>query len=343
MIPVLAVGLLLSSSQATASASLCTRALAATPASFCAASELGVALAPSQAEADVLIAYAQSGEARFRTHFGRAPAPYAFVAVESEPPIDALKAAGFPAVMPFLPLSVLQASVVDRFRQAMMRDGASSLSAEAEAEIQARTATISARIAATHPGLVAHELGHIWYNEAFWHEPIHDRASMEPPARYGGPGPDWLDEAAAILMEDDRTTEQRRIHFLQAWQGTAPEARAATGGLVDLNHIMSREHPSIARATGAGGTVSVTVTAPSASQSDDHFYGQVRMVVDYLIETSGDPTILVEMSDAAVADQSLEAWLAQNGPRNNLPATTAQLQRDWIEWVSRTITDRSGD
>ena len=64
-------------------------------------------------------------------------------------------------------------------------------------------------------GVLPHEIGHGWYVELFWPGAVQDRSG-----HYGGPGPDWLDETAAILMETEAFAADRRRQFEQIYRGT---------------------------------------------------------------------------------------------------------------------------
>lgn len=52
--------------------------------------------------------------------------------------------------------------------------------------------------------------------QAFW--PTKDQGEAGV-SHYGGPGPDWLDEMAAILSEDAPTTDRRRAQMNLLLQG----------------------------------------------------------------------------------------------------------------------------
>jgi len=207
----LALAILLQGS-ADARSGLCPRALAAAPVySVCTETPHGVAMAMDQANADALARHASSGEARFRTYFARDISPY--VVTSSPPALDrtALATAGFVHSLPWPdPEAFDQArrqGIETAARQFASSQGLGAAQAD---QIVARALTSGGAEggkAALDAGMLPHELGHLWFTHAFW--PMASQAE-EGESHYGGPGPDWLDELAAILLEDAPTTDRRR-------------------------------------------------------------------------------------------------------------------------------------
>ena len=61
-----------------------------------------------------------------------------------------------------------------------------------------------------HQGVVSHELGHQFFIHSFWpKEADQSEKGGFKADQYGGPAPDWLDEMAAVLMENDALSETR--------------------------------------------------------------------------------------------------------------------------------------
>jgi hypothetical protein len=71
-----------------------------------------------------------------------------------------------------------------------------------------------------------HELGHVWFRNQYWPKPklaatgasssTAGKVSSQLSSHYGSPGPDWLDEMAAISMETDTMTDCRRLRFIHS-------------------------------------------------------------------------------------------------------------------------------
>nr|WP_313521150.1 hypothetical protein [Brevundimonas diminuta] len=191
--------------------------------------------------------------------------------------------------------------------------------------------------------MVPHELGHLWFTAAFWPE----RAAADAaPRHYGGPGPDWLDEAAAVILEDEPTAAQRRDHFRALMKGETVPAVGPINGraiLLDLPGLLAREHPGLARAVAVApelavkGGVGVSFTpagaGPRPAALERVFYIQTRVFADYLIRTSGRPAILAVIAQAMADGRSFEDWLASDGAAHGLPSTLSALSAGWRDYA----------
>lgn len=330
---------------------LCARALSAAPALSCAVAGRGVALAGTAEEAQRLAGYARAAEARFAARFGRDIAPYAVLSTPPAPDRAALRAAGFAHVLPWPAPRAFDEAARRSVEQGTRRFAASQNMSPAQTEevvARALSQIPDARAqAALDAGMVPHELGHLWFTAAFWPE----QADTDPdaPRHYGGPGPDWLDEAAAVVLEDEPTGAQRRDQFRALMRDETVPAVGPVDGramLLDLPGLLAREHPGLARAvaaapeivSGSGGVgVSFTPAGAGARPAalERVFYIQTRVFADYLIQTSGRPTILADIAQALASGRSFEAWLASEGPAHGLPSSVAALQAAWREYADR--------
>lgn len=335
---------------------LCARALQAAPQLSCAVAGRGVALAATPEEAQRLAGYAQAGEARFTARFGRDIAPYAVLSTPPTPDRAALRAAGFAHVLPWPAPRAFDEAARRSVEQGTRRFAASQNMNPAQTEevvARALSQIPDARAqAALDAGMVPHELGHLWFTAAFWPERPETAVKTDPdaPRHYGGPGPDWLDEAAAVIMEDDPTAAQRRDQFGALMKGEVVPAVGPVDGraiLLDLPGLLSREHPGLARAVAAapevisgGGGVGVGVSFTPAGAGarpaalERVFYIQTRVFADYLIQTSGRPTILADIAAALADGRSFEAWLASEGAALGLPSSVEDLQKGWEAYAS---------
>jgi hypothetical protein len=215
-----------------------------------------------------------------------------------------------------------------------------------EAAIAAAIAQVGGRRSdrlLTSYSAVAHELGHMWLIQAFWGErrAPGDRAT----GHYGGPAPDWLDEAAAIAMEDDMLTAPRRTHFREMVDG------GAAGGIAPLQSFFAMAHPlagvgALARSDAAGrgdGTSQVMVLTGEevqrrlgvGPQAGPNFYAQSRVVADFLLDRSGNPRILAEIAQALAGGATIETWLASSGAANRLAPSLAGLESQWQAWIDQ--------
>jgi len=313
---------------------------------ICKATPGGIVLAGTQADADSAAAAAAEGEGRFETHFGP-PAPYAVVVGDNPAGLRGrLKEAGYPVVLPWLTAAARHQALEDSVRRATEArlEGIGMTAEQKEAAIAAALAQVRGRQSdrlLTSYSAVAHELGHLWLIQAFWRERA--TAGEGGPSHYGGPAPDWLDEAAAIAMEDDMLTAPRRSHFREMASG------GATGGIAPLESFFGMAHPlaglaALARsdATRSGERTSqiMVLTGEEVQrrlgvgpQAGPNFYAQSRVVADFLLDRSGNPRILADIARSLAGGATIEQWLAANGAANHLEPTLAGLERQWQTWI----------
>ncbi len=297
----------------------------------------GIVIAATPVRAAELATIATAGEARFRTHFAVAVPSYAVV--ENDGSVDATLSAaltrrGVAYQLPWLSSAAMAQAMRDSITRAVAARGkAAGLSdAQVTAMVDAALAQQADRLTpatahAREVGTLPHELGHGWLIRGFW-----ANAPARPGDHYGGPAPDWLDEAAAVLMEDAALAARRRQQFDTRHAEGDASARAKLG---DLSVFLTASHPAlpgVAALTGQGGGVRVLTGDEAAriAASAGSYYLTARRFADYLIARTGDPTILAAAARAYAAGQSTEAWLARAG----LPATIPALQADWDRWLA---------
>lgn len=331
---------------------MCARALRVAPALSCAAADHGVVLASAQPEADRLATYARAGEIRFSTRFERDIAPYVVVSTPPLPDRAALNAAGFSHILPWPAPRAFDEAARRSVEQGARRFAASqNMSPAHTEEVVARALSQipdAKAQAALDAGMVPHELGHLWFTAAFWPERPETDTKTDPgaPRHYGGPGPDWLDEAAAVILEDEPTAAQRRDHFRALMKGEAVPAVGPIEGravLLDLPGLLAREHPGLARAVAVApelaikGGVGVSFTpagaGPRPAALERVFYIQTRVFADYLIRTSDRPAILAVIAQAMANGRSFEDWLASDGAAHGLPSTLSALNDGWRDYA----------
>jgi hypothetical protein len=208
-----------------------------------------------------------------------------------------------------------------------------------EQALTARKAQQSGRLLTGYTG-VAHELGHLWFIRAYW-----PKLGGKPgEIHYGGPAPDWIDEAVAISMEDEPFTQTRRENFRNLYNG---ERRQALESLVTYFH---QDHPlkglaGVVRAERLGGTATqsgvrvltqeeVSGQLGVSGAAVQAFYAQGRVFTDFLLEKTGDPMILGKIGKAMAQGKTMEQWLASDGPRERLPSRLSELENEWREWLT---------
>ncbi|MEA1071785.1 hypothetical protein [Sphingomonas sp. LY160] len=310
----------------------------------------GIVLAREPAEANRLAALARQGEQRFSAHFGMAPPRYAIAQGFERPALDALKAAGFRQTLPFPTAEQFEAGAIASVTRAAETqakaaglDAATIASVTASATAQWREKNSVAVRHAREAGAVPHELGHLWLIEQYFPTTAGDR-----PSHYGGAGPDWLDETAGILMEDEVMANQRRASFRKIVGGDA-EASASLGvtrdKILDLAGFLKADHPmksvqEILRAQGVVPTGGVNVLtgdeARAASRGAIVFYLQSRMFADYLIARTRNPAVFQSFAASLSKGQTMDQWLAQDGRRMGLKPSVQLLSDDFRQWATAT-------
>lgn len=333
-------------SPAGATSGLCLRALEAAPAyAVCAETPHGVALAMNQANADAMASHASAGETRFQAFFSRAIVPYAVTSSPPAPAHAALEAAGFEHVLAWPdPEAFDQArrqGIEVAARQFAATQGLGAVQADQMVARALANAGAEGGKAALDAGMLPHELGHLWFTNAFWPAAGQGEDGV---SHYGGPGPDWLDELAAVLLEDAPTTNRRRDQMNALLKGEVVPAIgpvAARETLLDLKGFLSRAHPALARVqmnppnlpAGAGITLVYTPagSGPSAVVQERLFYIQARGFADFLIEKTGRATVFADIAQALADGRTFEGWLSTDGAALGLPGTVDGLDRLWRE------------
>jgi hypothetical protein len=322
----------------------CAAARQALPgAAACVASPNGIALAADEAAARALLNEAQVAEGRFRTIFGRDPAPFALFSYDdpafARTAVPALRSLGFQAVLPLASPTLME-------RQ--MAEAMSRLPSAGGGGAPPRFVRRDGAVGGGEPrgeNHVAHELGHQWYHAAFWPEAatpgaaaVRGAAANAPAPnaplralRYGSAAPDWMDEAAAMLMENDAGARAYAQKFADGRSADAARA-AMLPPEIPLAELTRMTHPAMASmpAPRPGGPVQMVVTGRPTL-----FYPQARLFADYLADRSGEPRVLAHISQGMAAGATLDAWLAANGASHKLPVSLAAMQADWDAWLDQ--------
>jgi len=320
----------------------------------CVEAPLGVALAADAERAGRLALLSQAGEQRFSRHFGRDVPRYAVIEFDDPATLGrqrkALAAAGFRKTQPWLSRAAYVHAYQDSLRRAAEARARAGSAAEAAVGAAGDAAVAKGNdqltpfaLEVNEAAVVPHEIGHGWYVEAFW-----PGYGIEARGHYGGPGPDWLDEVAAILMESGDSAELRRGIFRTVYRGEGSGFLAGypVEELIDLPHFLSRVHP----AHGAGNEVqaeasrtgALAMRVLSGAEAQDHmanireaalFYPQGRLFADFLIDRTGDPAVFGPIGEAFGDGGTFASWLQANGESKGLASTVAGLDLQWRAWL----------
>lgn len=309
--------------------------LALPEAGACVAGPNGLAVAADEAAARALLSDALIAEQRFRNTFGRDPARYVIFGFD-DPALartvgPALRNLGFRAVLPLASPALMERQMAEATSRLQPPAGGG-----APPRIVRREHRPGGGGEPRGENHIAHELGHQWYTAVFWSD-----APVPTARRYGSAAPDWLDEAAAMLMEKEAGASAYHQRFADG--RSADAARAATiPPEIALAELTRMIHPAMASLPTLGGTdgpAQMRVTGRATL-----FYPQVRVFVDYLAERSGEPRILAVVSQGLRDGTTFDAWLGSNGAKHGLPTSLAAMQTDWDAWLDRRFgsarTDR---
>lgn len=328
---------------------------------YCAGETNGVALAGTADRAKQLLGYAAGSQAQFEKLFGRPAVRFAIIEIStgslSEDRRIALRKAGFAVVLPWLSAEAYQSQIEASIRQTVearliksgMPEGArqaamTSAMAQAISQISPEA---SARRDST---AIPHELGHMWLIHAFW--PDNNAGGA---GHYGGPGPDWLDEMAGVLMEPEHSAKRRTEQFTERYRAIRLAMRKGdkpSDPLLDLNGYFPIAHPAAdaarelmlkdgGNAKQQGISVKVLSGAEAERFAGDgiRFYLQSLLVSEYLIARSGDPKVIGQIAGAAAGGQSFTDWLSTIKKKNSLPVSVDAMQADWINWLEQRFPD----
>ena len=321
----------------------------------CASTDRGLVIAETSDRATALSELAEVGADRFKILFGRHPARYVIVERTlgglNETQQRALNDAGYSAVIPWLSPTGFRDQMIASVRRTFDANASAMEESQRELAWQAALAQIGSAVsdkaaADREATTIPHELGHMWLTHAFW-----SASGNEPIYHYGGPGPDWLDELAAVVLEPVSTAVQRRNQFGKRYNGiqsaTAAD-EAVPDALLDLKAYLSEAHPVggnlqelNARMSGpvntSGSTIRVLTGAEAQRVAGDgiRFYLQSRLVADYILARCEEPAIMGTIAAALAENPDFEAWLAANGAKHGLPGSIAELEQDWLVWLGR--------
>ena len=310
-------------------------------ASACVASEQGWFYAASEAEATGMADAARQAAAEFERYFQHAPSRGAVVSIGSGGSISgarksALEAQGAAWVLPWLGPDDKRRLAASRIRrQVEAQLGAGADVRVVDAAVAQALDKLPGGDNGTADSALRHEIGHMLLIRAF---PIAggDATPQGNAHGYGGGFPDWLDETAAVLLEDAAMAGGRRDSLARML------ACGKQDRLSPLARFFSMEHPLAAIAGqllsgGSGNRVMMLddERGRALGERGSDFYVQARAFADFLIETSGDPTVFGSIARTLAAGGDMDGWLAREGSRHRLPGNVAALQDAWQAWLDR--------
>lgn len=178
--------------------------------------------------------------------------------------------------------------------------------------------------------LTRHELGHVVFNLAYWP----DLGRM--PGHGHVRSPDWLNEAAAMLLEADDLVAQRR-RLLRGMLADPGQP------LPDLAGFLAMANPARPDGQAAPAAKGVSLIYRSPAEAGDpavgaRYYAHVQGWADFLVQatTHARPGVLGSISQRIAAGGRFDDWLADTGPAFGLPDNLPALERQWWAWLEAT-------
>jgi hypothetical protein len=194
-------------------------------------------------------------------------------------------------------------------------------------------------------GALAHELGHLFFIRTFWPGDNLDVSDVNSDEvdRYGGPAPDWLDEMAAVLMENEQLTETRNSILTRRTEGVNELALWDFDSYFQMTHPVFEQAKDIIRARQksadgrAQGGVVVLTAADIPKREDDRnpvmFYAQSRGFANYMIEKTGNERIFAEIASHIAGGGAMESWLKSAKGQYGIAANIGDLEADFRNWL----------
>ncbi len=297
-------------------------------------------------EHDGLLKNALAASEKFQTTFDRAPAKIVIVpgGVITAKQNDVFKAAGYTS-LPWISASdkakLRKSSIIRQVEEqtkGLPQSVKDSAMKQSLAAVKSRTNDTHA--SAVQAGAFAHELGHMWFINAF--KPAN--AEAQKGHAYGGWAPDWLDETAAVLLENSTLNKRRRESFsklnfeeiipLRTFLTMEhPAAQAAKDLLKTLPSEKMKGASSESRAIVLTGEEAREFLKNSGGNKTANFYAQVQVFTDFLLSYSNDTKVFVSLTEALLAGGTTETWLSSQDW--GLPSTVAELDTAWLAWIDK--------
>lgn len=352
------------------------------PAWVCTADGRGLAMAlPNQA--GELANTLDGAVADFEGYFAPARYNFAVVAAPSLPREASalLKTHGF-LTLPWITKSarggLMRQSVerqVNAQTKGMSEERRAAILAQALAQLGGKEPGDELPPSSVELGALAHEAGHMLFRDFYDGDTLLDKTGPdkigpdESVKQYGSSSPDWIDEIAAILNENETLTAGRYDSArARIEEGESPNPFA-------LTQFLEMEHPSLRAAQAlrarraAGGNSGSGVTSGSGGASGSgaesvaimlsgeeaerflkesggnpaEFYLQARLFADFLIEVTGDRRIFEHIAMGIKNDGSFVAWLAGNHEALGLGGNIASLEMQFERWIAARFAADASD
>lgn len=305
----------------------------------CVSNQAGFFYAEKPTDAEGMASDGLKAWQEFQTYFGQKAPSGSVVSIGTSSSMgqeakNALKEAGSSWTLPWLDNQ-------DRARfiqNSIKKQVAEQMKGQPQAVIDAAVASAMKQVgnqtsrSNTQKGALKHEMGHLMFVKAFWPK----KTSTKGDIHYGGPAPDWLDEAAAILLENDELTKGRRKHLpeLIEQQSLVPLAQ-----LFSMDHPMKKSRGLLRQLSNKGGKKGTSITVLQGEEAKKlagdagNFYTQTRGFIDFVLETSEQPLIFADITQYIADGKDMSDWLKERGETFKLANNIHDLQAQWDVWL----------
>ncbi len=146
---------------------------------------------------------------------------------------------------------------------------------------------------------------------------------------YGGGAPDWLDEMAAIALEDASGVQLRR-----------EEARrhAQSGALIPLARLLTMPHPEWQPKGSAADARRPGAVRQPGSPDTPAYYATVRALFDFLIDRTADERVIPRLVERIKQGDSVEKWLLDHVAKDSATAGLSALDAEMASYILASPT-----
>lgn len=164
--------------------------------------------------------------------------------------------------------------------------------------------------------VLRHEIGHDLF--------VRYLAPSTRAGQYGGDAPDWLDEMAAVAFEGAEQQTARRRSFVFYHRA---------GRLLPLRDFLTMTHPEMTGELPEAASGELYRVRRSISDDTGPFYAMARAFHDFLVDRTGDRSVVAVMAGAFRRGESLDRWIL-NQTGHGAEGSLDTLNEDFLTWIA---------
>lgn len=200
---------------------------------------------------------------------------------------------------------------------------------------------------------IPHEMAHGWFRD-FWEKnsdvtfenTVFGKRKDGSLTHYSTPGPDWLDEVAALISEHPDQIVWHKKKFYQNHADFEKDSTKApyffiedfvellhpTENLLRSDRIVNIKDLKNQNINLTNGSYEVVISSPEKQELSVHDGGLI--FTDYLMNRSAGKPVLGAIALHYMQGASFVDWLHTEGSQYGLPNTMDALQQDWEAWYT---------